>query len=62
MAENPVAKASDCFVKNLSNDDLFKLIDQHKLHLDFLNANNICKEIKRDDIAAKIEGVFDIIS
>ena len=62
VAEKTAAKAIDYFVENLSNDDLFKIIDQHKLRLEFLNANKMCTEVKRDDILEKIEGMFEIIS
>ena len=62
VAEKPAAKPSDYFVENLSMDDLYKLIEQHKLHLEFLTSNNMCTEVKKDNIVAKIEDVFEIIS
>ena len=62
VAEKPAAKPSDYFVENLSMDDLYKLIEQHKLHLKCLTSNNMCTKVKRDNVVAKIEGVFEIIS
>ena len=41
---------------------LYKLIEQHKLHLLFLKDNYLCSDKKRDDIIGKFEGVFEIIS
>ena len=43
-------------------DDLYKLIEQHKLHLLFLKENDLCLDAKKKEIVEKIEGVFDIIS
>ena len=55
-------KPSNYLVDNLSMDDLYKLIEQHKLHLLFLKYNYLCSDKKRDDIIGKFEGVFEIIS
>ena len=57
-----VPKPSDYIVDNLSMDDLYKLIEQHKLHLLFLKENDLCSDAKKKEIVEKIEGVFDIIS
>jgi len=62
VVENPAPKPSDYLVDNLSMDDLYKLIEQHKLHLLFLKDNDLCTDIKQNQIVEKIEGVFDIIS
>ena len=62
VAEKPTPTASDYLVDNLSMDDLYKLIEQHKLHLLFLKENDLCSDEKRDGIVEKIEGVFEIIS
>ena len=62
VVEKTEPKTSDYLVENLSMDDLYKLIEQHKLHLLFLKENDLCSDGKRDEIVAKIEGVFDIIS
>ena len=59
--DKPSPKPSDYLVENLSMDDLYKLIEQHKLHLLFLKDNDLCTDIKRNEIVEKIEGVFDII-
>ena len=47
---------------SISCDDLYKLIEQHKLHLLFLKENDLCSDAKKKEIVEKIEGVFDIIS
>ena len=62
VTENSAPKANDYLVDNLSMDDLYKLIEQHTLHLLFLKENNLCSDEKRDGIVGKIEGVFEIIS
>ena len=62
VAEKSTPKPSDYYVDNLTMDDLYKLIEQHKLHLLFLKENNLCSDDKRDGIIEKIEGVFEIIS
>jgi len=40
VAKKPAPKPSDYYVDNLTMDDLYKLIEQHKLHLLFLKENN----------------------
>ena len=62
MVDKPAPKPSDYLVDSLSMDDLYKLIEQHKLHLLFLKDNDLCSDKKKDEIVEKIEGVFDIIS
>jgi len=59
--DKPSPKPSDYLVDNLSMDDLYKLIEQHKLHLSFLKENDLCTDLKKTEIVEKIEGVFDII-
>ena len=61
VEDKPSPKPSDYLVDNLSMDDLYKLIEQHKLHLLFLKDNDLCTDIKKNEIVEKIEGVFDII-
>ena len=62
VIEKPAPKARDYCVDNLSMDDLYKLIEEHKLHLLFLREDHLCSDEKRDDIVGKIEGVFEIIT
>jgi len=62
VVDKPTPKPSDYLVDSLSMDDLYKLIEQHKLHLLFLKDNDLCSDNKKDEIVEKIEGLFDIIS
>ena len=62
VAEKTSLKLHDYFVENLLMDNLYKLIEQHKLHLDFLKGYNLCTDEKSYSIIKKIEGVFDIIA
>ena len=62
FVEKHAPKPSNYLVDNLSMDDLYKLIEQHKLHLLFLKDNYLCSDKKRDDIIGKFEGVFETIS
>ena len=43
-------------------DNLYKLIEQYKLHLEFLQSNNVYYDEKGYGIIGEIEGVFDIVS
>ena len=61
VVDKPAPKPSDYLVDSLSMDDLYKLIEQHKLHLLFLKDNDLCTDIKKKEIVDRIEGVFDII-
>ena len=62
VVDKPAPKPSDYLVDSMSMDDLYKLIEQHKLHLLFLKDNDLCSDNKKDEIVEKIESVFDIIS
>ena len=48
-------------IENLPLDDLFKLLAQHRQHLDFLKQYDMCDVEKTKSIVAKCELVFNII-
>ena len=49
-------------IEDLPLDDLYKLIEQHRKHLDFLKENDMCDTEKTKSIVNKCEMVFDIIN
>ena len=49
-------------IEELPLDDLYKLIDQYRKHLDFLKEVNMCDAEKTKSIVDKCEMVFNIIN
>ena len=52
---------SDLLLENLPLAELFALIEQHKLHLNFLEDNNLRSEMEKTEIISDIKGIFKII-
>ena len=48
-------------IENLSLPELYAMIEQHKLHLDFLKENDMLVDGKKEDIVGKISYIFDVI-
>lgn len=48
-------------IKNLSLPELYVMIEQHKLHLDFLKENDMLVDGEKEDIVDKISYIFDVI-
>ena len=49
-------------IQDLPLDDLYKLLAQHRQHLEFLKQCDMCDEQKTRDIVGKCEFVFEIIN
>ena len=49
-------------IEDLPLDDLYKLIEQYRKHLDFLKEVNMCDTEKTKSIVDKCESVFNIIN
>ena len=52
---------SNLLLENLPLAELFALIEQHKLHLKFLEDTNSCSEIEKSEIISDIKGIFKLI-
>ena len=48
-------------IENLSLPELYAMIEQHKLHLDFLKENDMLVDGEKEDIVDKISYIFDVI-
>ena len=48
-------------IENLSLPELYAMIEQHKLHLNFLKDNDMLVDGKKEDIVGKISYIFDVI-
>ena len=53
--------SSNTSIEDLPLDDLFKLLAQHRQHLEFLQKLQMDDTDKKEDIVAKCELVFSII-
>ena len=48
-------------IENLSLPELYLMIEQHKLHMNFLKENDMLLDGKKEDIVGKISYIFEII-
>ena len=48
-------------MENLSLPELYLMIEQHKLHMNFLKENDMLLDGKKEDIVGKISYIFEII-
>ena len=48
-------------IEDLPLDELYKLLDQHRTHLEFLKQLNMCDANKTKSIVEKCELIFNII-
>ena len=55
-------KDKDLLDEDLPRSDLFELINQHKLHLQFLKENDMCTNEERLDIVNEVKRLFSIIN
>ena len=49
-------------IEDLPLDEPYKLIAQHRMHLEFLKECGMCDDEKKQDIVSKCEGIFHIIN
>ena len=56
-----VRNNSDLLLENFPLTELFTLIEQHKLHLKFLEDTNLCSEMEKTEIISDIKVNFKII-
>ena len=49
-------------IVDLQLDELYKLIAQHRMYLEFLKECGICDDEKKQNIVSKCEGIFHVIN
>ena len=57
-----ISNPCDVLIEDQSLPALYELVDQHKIHLKFLEYNDICSPEKEKILLGKIKTVFDVIT
>ena len=56
------SQKENLMIENQGLPQLFALIEQHKVHLNFLMEHGMCGDDRKESIIKKIEDIFEIIS
>ena len=61
VEESIERESSIVMIENLPLDELYAMINQHKLRMGFLKENDILSDGKKESIIEKIENIFKVI-
>ena len=60
IVKKTLSKPANAQTKEFSLQEVHDLIEQHKLHLKFLQDNNNCDSIEKGEVIKCIEDVFEV--